>query len=203
MVAYLLSPNRCHWQLAKVKNYNLIVTEVRYPDFKNNFSEIFNFTAGIHSGLHGYSVHRDEPENENGRYVKSNGLCTKSGCRLFKWTILGAEIVPFHIVQFQDFTVKTSDLIPSGDPSKENESYWKVLKIYSREWLVYKRGLEYVRNIFSNFEKTWISHKERFLIFHWATNQSLRLTVVGNNSCSGICIPISIPNCPQSETLIG
>ena len=82
------------------------------------------------------------------------------------------------------------------NPSKENESYWKVLKIYSREWLVYKRGLEYVRNIFSKFEKTWISHKERF---YWSTNQSLRLMVVRNpNSRSGTSISIT-----QSETLVG
>ena len=47
MVAELLSPNRCHWQIAKVKNYNLNVTEVRDSDYKNAFSEIFNFTAGI------------------------------------------------------------------------------------------------------------------------------------------------------------
>ena len=33
MVADLLSPNRCHWKVAKVKNYNLNVTEFRYPAF--------------------------------------------------------------------------------------------------------------------------------------------------------------------------
>ena len=37
MVAYLLSPNRCHWQIAKVKNYNLNVTEFLYPAFSRNF----------------------------------------------------------------------------------------------------------------------------------------------------------------------
>ena len=52
----------------------------------------------------------------------------------------------------------------TGDPSKENKSYWRVLKIYSREWSVYKRGLEYIRSIFSKFETTWISHKERLEI---------------------------------------
>ena len=31
----------------KVKNYNLNVTEVRYPDFKKRFHGIFNFTIGI------------------------------------------------------------------------------------------------------------------------------------------------------------
>ena len=46
-IAYLLSPNRCHWQIAKVKNYNLNVTEVRDSDFKNAFPRIFNFTVGI------------------------------------------------------------------------------------------------------------------------------------------------------------
>ena len=46
MVAYLLSPNRCHWQIAKVKNYKLNVTEVRHSDFKNAFHGIFNFTVG-------------------------------------------------------------------------------------------------------------------------------------------------------------
>ena len=47
MAAYLLSPNRCHWQIAKVKNYNLNVTEVRDSDFKNAFPRIFDFTVGI------------------------------------------------------------------------------------------------------------------------------------------------------------
>ena len=47
MVAYLLGPNRCHWQIAKVKNYNLNVTEVRDPDFPILFPGIFNFTVGI------------------------------------------------------------------------------------------------------------------------------------------------------------
>ena len=32
---------------AKVKNYNLNVTEVRDSDFKNAFPGIFNFTVGI------------------------------------------------------------------------------------------------------------------------------------------------------------
>ena len=50
MEADLLSPNRCHWQIAKVKNYNLNVTEVRDSDFKNAFPEIFNFTVGILEG---------------------------------------------------------------------------------------------------------------------------------------------------------
>ena len=47
---YLLSPNRCHWPIAKVKNKNLNVTEIRDSDFKNAFREIFNFTVGILSG---------------------------------------------------------------------------------------------------------------------------------------------------------
>ena len=47
MVAYLLSPNSCHWYIAKVKNYNLNVTEIRDSDFKNAFPGIFNFTVGI------------------------------------------------------------------------------------------------------------------------------------------------------------
>ena len=47
VVAYLLSPNRCHCQIAKVKNYNLNVTEIRYPDFPMLFPGIFNFTVGI------------------------------------------------------------------------------------------------------------------------------------------------------------
>ena len=47
MVVYLLSPNRCHWQIAKIKNYNLNETEIRDSDFKNSFSGIFNFTVGI------------------------------------------------------------------------------------------------------------------------------------------------------------
>ena len=47
MVADLLCPNRCNWEIAKVKNYNLNVTEVRHPDFKNIFPGIFNFTVGI------------------------------------------------------------------------------------------------------------------------------------------------------------
>ena len=38
---------RYHWQIAKVKNYNLNVTEVRDSDFKNAFPGIFNFTVGI------------------------------------------------------------------------------------------------------------------------------------------------------------
>ena len=47
MVADLLSPNRCHWYIAKIKNYNLNVTELRGSDFKNAFPGIFNFTVGI------------------------------------------------------------------------------------------------------------------------------------------------------------
>ena len=37
MVAELFSPNRCHWSKAKVKNYNLNVTEFLYPAFSRNF----------------------------------------------------------------------------------------------------------------------------------------------------------------------
>ena len=47
MVAYLLSPNRLHKKIAKVKNYNLNVTEIPDSDFKNAFPGIFNFTVGI------------------------------------------------------------------------------------------------------------------------------------------------------------
>ena len=47
MVAYLLSPNCYHWWIAKVKIFNLDVTEVLVSDFKNAFPEIFNFTVGI------------------------------------------------------------------------------------------------------------------------------------------------------------
>ena len=47
MVAELLSPNRYHWQIAKVKNYNLNVTEVLDPTLKKSFPGIFNFTIGI------------------------------------------------------------------------------------------------------------------------------------------------------------
>ena len=47
MVADLPSPNRCHWYIAKVKNYNLNVKEFRDSDFKNAFLGIFNFTVGI------------------------------------------------------------------------------------------------------------------------------------------------------------
>ena len=43
MVAYLLSPNRCHWWIAKVKNYNLNVIEVRDSDLKNAFYWNFQF----------------------------------------------------------------------------------------------------------------------------------------------------------------
>ena len=46
MVADLLSPKCYHWQIAKVKNYNLNVTEILDSDFKNAFPGIFNFTAG-------------------------------------------------------------------------------------------------------------------------------------------------------------
>ena len=41
MVADLLSPNRCHKSIAKVKNYNFNETEVRDSDFKNDFPGIF------------------------------------------------------------------------------------------------------------------------------------------------------------------
>ena len=47
MIAYLLSPNRYHWLIAQVKNYNLDVTEARDSDFKKSFPGIFNFTVGI------------------------------------------------------------------------------------------------------------------------------------------------------------
>ena len=52
MVAYLLSPNRCNWQIAKVKNYNLYVTEVLDSTFKKSFPGIFNFTVGILSRIY-------------------------------------------------------------------------------------------------------------------------------------------------------
>ena len=42
MVAYLLSPNRCNWQIAQVKNCNLNVTEIRDSDLKK-FSGNFQF----------------------------------------------------------------------------------------------------------------------------------------------------------------
>ena len=38
-----LSPNHCHWQIAKVKNYNFNVTEARNSDFKKCFSRNFQF----------------------------------------------------------------------------------------------------------------------------------------------------------------
>ena len=38
---------RYHWQIAKVKNYNLNVTEIQDSDFKNAFPGIFNFTVRI------------------------------------------------------------------------------------------------------------------------------------------------------------
>ena len=41
MEAYLLSPNRCHCQIAKVKNYNLNETEILISDFKHAFSRNF------------------------------------------------------------------------------------------------------------------------------------------------------------------
>ena len=47
MIADLLNFNHCNWYIAKVKNYNLNVTEVRDSDFKNAFPGIFNFTVGI------------------------------------------------------------------------------------------------------------------------------------------------------------
>ena len=47
MITDLLSPNRCHWWMAKVKNYNLNVTEILDSGFKNAFLGIFNFTVGI------------------------------------------------------------------------------------------------------------------------------------------------------------
>ena len=47
MVAYLLSPNRCDWWIAKVKNYNLNVTEVQYPASPMLFPGIFDFTVGV------------------------------------------------------------------------------------------------------------------------------------------------------------
>ena len=42
-----LSPNRCRWQIVLVKNYNLNVTEVRYPAFSVLFHGVFNFTVGV------------------------------------------------------------------------------------------------------------------------------------------------------------
>ena len=44
---YFLGPNRCHWLMTKVKNYNLNITKVRDPDFPMLFPGIFNFTVGI------------------------------------------------------------------------------------------------------------------------------------------------------------
>ena len=47
MVAFVLRPNSCHRWIAKVKNYNFNVPEVRDSDFKNAFPGIFNFTVEI------------------------------------------------------------------------------------------------------------------------------------------------------------
>ena len=47
MVAFLLSPNRCHQQIARVKDFNLNETEVQDSDIKNAFPGIFNFAVGI------------------------------------------------------------------------------------------------------------------------------------------------------------
>ena len=43
MVADLLSPNRCNWEIAKVKNYNRNVTEVLDSTSKKKFSRNFQF----------------------------------------------------------------------------------------------------------------------------------------------------------------
>ena len=45
MVAELLCPKHYNWWIAEVKNYNLNVTEVRYPAFPMLFPGIFNFTV--------------------------------------------------------------------------------------------------------------------------------------------------------------
>ena len=47
MVAYLPSPDRCHWKIAKVKKYNSNVTKIWDSDFKNALPGIFDFTVGI------------------------------------------------------------------------------------------------------------------------------------------------------------
>ena len=105
-------------------------------------------------------------------------LPTLSACYQVQKDILGNNDVSKFILPSTYFWVKicfqvSSFLVQTGPsspgihdryPLKENKSYWNVMKIYSREWLVYKRGLEYLRNIFFKFEKTWISHKERFFI---------------------------------------
>ena len=52
--------------MAKVKNYNLNVTEVLDSDFKNAFPGIFNFTVGIlilkdrQAIFQGPFIHKDE-----------------------------------------------------------------------------------------------------------------------------------------------
>ena len=50
--------------LAKVKNYNLNVTEVRDSDFKNAFPGIFNFTVGILTDEQGYLKTSDPLESK-------------------------------------------------------------------------------------------------------------------------------------------
>ena len=39
--------NRLHWQISKVKNYNLNVTKILHPTVKKSFPGIFNFTVWI------------------------------------------------------------------------------------------------------------------------------------------------------------
>ena len=51
MVAYLLSPNRCNLLIAKVKNYNLNVTEVLDSTLKNVFSEFSISPSGSYQHL--------------------------------------------------------------------------------------------------------------------------------------------------------
>ena len=49
----------CDPPIAKVKNYNLNVTEVRYPAFPMLFSGIFNFTVGILVCVKSYASQKD------------------------------------------------------------------------------------------------------------------------------------------------
>ena len=116
MVGDLLSPNRCHWQIAKVKNYNLNVTEVLHPTFKKSFPGIFNFTVWIlllTSRLY-MALSPNEPDNNLSKLSKKNfhgriqtvklkipgKLFLKVGCRIpvtFKLQFLTLAIYQWQL----------------------------------------------------------------------------------------------------------
>ena len=71
--------------IAKVKNYNLNVTEVRYPAFPMFFPGIFNFTVGILLTLFFKNIFRPPPTQQSTNEDQSDAVRSRlNNCRILQ-----------------------------------------------------------------------------------------------------------------------